>query len=299
MINTLPVSDLLSNLNDQVVNSARLMAGAKQRQSIFEAIYKGQRQEKSVHEIMALTGLTQIRVLNEGKRLGPLVEKVRGGFRKKRDLAPHYRKILSLARDKDKLNRVPTKVAPKIAGAGLRVRVEFPVAAAKAVPITVEDIDSFSKAKRRVSKRSGSMREEMIKNAFARIFGDSRISKDWGGEKSDFYTTKCRVKAARRATAIAFKGGGTAGKLVPAKMGKNGDQIDRLFDEPAEVFLVVYCGQIEPSIVGQMQAFAIAKKALNGQRVYFGVIDADDLGRIAAGYPEEFNAARAGSSAYR
>jgi len=33
-----------------------------------------------------------------------------------------------------------------------------------------------------------------------------------------------------------------------------------------------------------MQAFAIAKKALAGQRVYFGVIDEDDLGRIAAGY---------------
>jgi hypothetical protein len=71
-------------------------------------------------------------------------------------------------------------------------------------------------------------------------------------------------------------------------MGKNGDQIGRLFDEPAEVFLIVYCGQIDSSVVSQMQAFAIAKKALTGQRVYYGVIDADDLGRIAAGYPKEF-----------
>ncbi|MGH7147439.1 MAG: hypothetical protein ACREIJ_06000 [Nitrospiraceae bacterium] len=68
----------------------------------------------------------------------------------------------------------------------------------------------------------------------------------------------------------------------------NGDQLDRLFDEPADVFLVVYCGQIASSIVSQMQAFAIAKKALAGQKVYFGVIDADDLGGIAAGYPNEF-----------
>jgi hypothetical protein len=48
MTGTLSVSDFLSNLNEQVVNSARLMAGANQRQSIFEAIYKGQKQEKTV-----------------------------------------------------------------------------------------------------------------------------------------------------------------------------------------------------------------------------------------------------------
>ena len=71
-------------------------------------------------------------------------------------------------------------------------------------------------------------------------------------------------------------------------MGKNGDQIGRLFDEPAEVFLVVYCGQIDSSIVSHMQAFAIAKKAMIGRNVYFGVIDDDDLGKIAAGYPRQF-----------
>jgi hypothetical protein len=128
----------------------------------------------------------------------------------------------------------------------------------------------------------------LIKDAFARIAGEGGKFKDWGGEKSDLYTNKLRVKGKRRATAIAFKGKGTTRKLVPAKMGKNGDQIDRLFDEPAEVFLIVYCGQIDSSIVSQMQAFAIAKKALRGQKVYFGVIDDDDLGRIASGYPRAF-----------
>jgi hypothetical protein len=71
-------------------------------------------------------------------------------------------------------------------------------------------------------------------------------------------------------------------------MGTNGDQIERRLDERADVFLVVYCGHITSSIIGQMQAFAIAKKALNGQRAFFGVIDDDDLGKIAAGYPQHF-----------
>lgn len=282
-----PVTDFLSNLHDQMANSARLMIRASQRQSIFEAIYKGQKQEKSVQEIMKITGLSQIRVLNEAKKLGPLVEKVRGGFRKKKDLAPHYRKILSMARDKNKLDKLPTKVSPIIRNGGLRVTVNYPATAGKAIPITIADVDSFSKAKKRATKL-GPIPEKTIKDAFAQIIGDSGTFKDWGGEKSDLYSNKFKIKGRRRSVAVAFKGRGTGGKLVPKKMGVNGDQIGRLFDEPAEAFLIVYCGQIDSSIVSQMQAFAIGKKAMIGQTVYFGVIDDDDLGRIAAGYPNAF-----------
>jgi hypothetical protein len=284
---TLSVSDLLSNLNDQVVNSARLMGRSKHRQSIFDAVYRGQKQQKSVREIMATTGLSQIRVLNEGKRLGHLLEKVRGGFRKKKELAPHYKKILMLARNPKKLVDVPTKVSPKIKTGHLRVTISIPKTGGKAHHITIEDIDSFSKATKR-AKKLGPVREDVIKTAFAKIFGEGGKFKDWGGEKSDLYTTKSRVRGKRRPMAIAFKGRGTGGKLVPAKMGKNGDQIGRLFDEPAEVFLVVYCGQIDSSIVSQMHAFAIAKKAFNNQETFYGIIDDDDLGRIAAGYSREF-----------
>lgn len=288
MSGTVSVSDILSNLNDQVVNSARLMAGANQRQSIFEAIYKGQKQEKTVRELMAVTGLSQIRVLNEAKKLGPLVDKIKGGFRKKKELAPHYKKILLLARNKRKLEDVPTKVSPRNRGKIPRVSVSFVSSAGKALPITIDDIDSLAKARSRASKKTGIISESTIKKGFASIVGEGGVFKDWGGEKSDLYSNKFKVKGARRAVAVAFKGKGTSGKLVPAKMGKNGDQIDRLFDEPAEVFLVVYKGQIDSSITSQMHAFAIAKKALNGQKVYFGVIDGDDLSKIISAYPGHF-----------
>jgi hypothetical protein len=237
---------------------------------------------------MTVTGISQVGVLNEGKRLGPLVEKVKGGFRKRKELAPHYKKILSLARDSRKLNDVPTKVSPKTKGGPTRVMVSFAPAAGKALPVTIDDIDSFAKSKSQRPRKLGAVSESVIKNAFAKIAGDGGRFKDWGGEKSDLYTNKLKVRGARRAVAVAFKGKGTFGKLVPAKMGKNGDQIDRLFDEPAEVFLIVYCGQIDSSIVSQMHAFAIAKKAMAGQRVYFGVIDDDDLGKLAAAYPNQF-----------
>ncbi|MDQ2680163.1 MAG: hypothetical protein M3Y21_03950, partial [Candidatus Eremiobacteraeota bacterium] len=230
-------------MNDQVVNAAKLMQRSKPRQKVFETIYKGQRQEKSVQEITAATKLSQIRVLNEGKKLWPLVEKVSKGFRKRKELAPHYRKILAYARDPKKAAKVPTKVSPRVNRAPLAVRLSFVPAAAKAVQITIDDIGAFAGAKK-ATKKLGAVREVLLKKAFAEIAGEGGKFKDWGGEKSDLYTNKLRVKGARRAAAIAFKGRGTSGKLVPAKMGKNGDQIDRLFDEPAEVFVVVYCGQV-------------------------------------------------------
>ena len=287
MSGSVSVSDLLSNLSDQVVNAANILSRSPDRQKVFEAIYKGQKQEKTVQEIMKITGLSQIRVLNHGQKLGLLVVKVSGAFRKKKELTTHYKKILTLARDKKRRDKVPTKVSPRTNGANTTAVVTFHASAGKAVPITIEDIDSFSRAHKNATKLPR-MKEERIKKAFASIVGEGGRFKDWGGEKSDLYTNKFRVGGKRRAVAVAFKGHGTAAKLVPGKMGKNGDQIGRLFDEPAEVYLVVYCGQIDSSVVSQMQAFAIAKKATLGTKVYFGVIDADDLGRIKAGYPSHF-----------
>jgi hypothetical protein len=168
------------------------------------------------------------------------------------------------------------------------VSVSFAASARKALPITIDDIDSFSRAKKQLPRKLQTIREDVIKKGFASIIGEGGVFKDWGGEKSDLYSNKFKIKRVRMAVAVAFKGKATTGKLVPAKMGKNGDQIDRLFDEPAEAFLVVYNGQIDPAIVSQMHAFAIAKKALNGQKVFFGVVDGDDLAKIISAYPGAF-----------
>src|SRR5271165_2714472 len=129
--------------------------------------------------------------------------------------------------------------------------------------------------------------EKKLKRAFAKIIGERGSFKDWGGERSDLYTTKLKLNGKKVAAAIAFKGKATRGKLVPGKMGSNGDQINRLFDEPAKLFLVVYGGQIDSSIVSQMQAFAIGN-ALKGGKVYYGVVDGSDISRLAAAYPKEF-----------
>jgi hypothetical protein len=70
-------------------------------------------------------------------------------------------------------------------------------------------------------------------------------------------------------------------------MGKNGDQIQRLMQSPAEVFLVQYGGQIDPAVVTQMQQFAVAR-SLAGTPVYYGIIDGADSLRLAKAYKTQF-----------
>jgi hypothetical protein len=271
-----------------LVPIAPVLGRSKHRQKIFEFIYYGPKQIKTIEEIMEETGLSQVHVLNEGGKIaGLLVEKVSGGYKKKKDFATRYKMILSMAKDKNKLERVPTKTSPKVSIKGSRINVTFPKSARNARLIMIDAIESFSRVGARARKNVGSIPEKVIKQGFAKIIGEKGTFKDWGGEKSDLFTTKLRMNARRLACAIAFKGRATTGKLVPAKMGKNGDQINRLFDEPAEVFLIVYGGQIDSSILAQIRAFAIGR-AIGGNKVFYGVVDETDLGRLIAAYPAYF-----------
>lgn len=281
------VTDPLSNWNDQIATAARLVGRSKVRRAIVEAVYRGQKQTKTIHEIMKATGLSQGHVLTEGSKLAGLVLiKVPNGYQKKKEFASRYKQILGLAGNREKLERLPTKVSPKVA-VGPKITVSFPRKGANAKFISIDDIGSFSLARDKVVNSFVTMAEEKLKQAFAKIIGEKGAFKDWGGERSDLYTTHLRLRSRRVPAAIAFKGKATKGKLVPAKMGKNGDQINRLFTEPAEVFLVVYPGQIDSSIISQMQAFAIGN-ALKGVRVSYGVIDVNDLSRLQTAYSECF-----------
>lgn len=61
-----------------------------------------------------------------------------------------------------------------------------------------------------------------------------------------------------------------------------------LFSEPAQLFLVVYNGQVDSSVISQMRAFAIAGALGGSKKIYFGIVDSNDLGRLVVAYPESF-----------
>lgn len=98
--------------------------------------------------------------------------------------------------------------------------------------------------------------EKDVKTLFARIFGEPVVPADWGGEMNDLFTTRIAIAGEYVATAIAFKGPAMFRELTPSRMGKNGDQIGRLFNSPADFCVVQHCNRVHLSVRHQMRDYA-------------------------------------------
>lgn len=151
----------------------------------------------------------------------------------------------------------------------------------------IEQIDSFSKT--RGTRRSSSKKalaalkdipEQAIKEAFAEIIGEATVPKDWGGETSDLFSSGVIVDGQRVSTAFAFKGPAKFHPMTMADLGKNGDQINRLYEEPAELLVLQHCHEITTPVRKMMRAFA---QQMGNPRTYC-VIDGFDTLRLLTAY---------------
>jgi hypothetical protein len=102
-----------------------------------------------------------------------------------------------------------------------------------------------------------SISEANIKIALAEIIGEPFVPKDWGGERSDLYSNHLAIDRRRVSAAFLLKGPSVPGPMHVADTGKRGDQIVRLFDEPAELLVLQHCNKVETSVVKMMRAFAV------------------------------------------
>lgn len=118
--------------------------------------------------------------------------------------------------------------------------------------------------------------EDTVKRAFARLIGESYVPKDWGGERSDLYTSRVFARGRQLSAAWLFKGPGYPRAMDVKALGKNGDQIDRLFTEPAELLVLQHCHQIKPSVVGMMDSYSHDARRPR----FYMIIDGPDTGRI-------------------
>lgn len=286
------VADIRANLNENIIHAVKIIGRSRDRRKVFEAIYRGSKQIKTVDDVIKETNLSRVRVLQEAGVLyaHQIVEKTkkdkRTAYIKDEIYTHHKRKILSIIDNPQKAAKYPTKQSPHTSTTTTyKIEVSGKKPTIKA--ITIDDIDSFNKVKKIMSIDSSlqlnKMSESKIKAGLKKIIGETHTFKDWGGEKNDLYTNKIRYKGKRRVAAFALKGKATKGTLTPKKMGKNGDQIARLVGSSAELFFVVYHGKIDESITSQLQAFAIGK-SMSGTTIYYGVIDGDDLNRLYQAY---------------
>ncbi len=298
------VSDTASHRRDQIDNLAELLEDAPTRQALVRAVYFGKKREKSVvvlaqrltHQIK---NLTPKRVTIIGK---PLVNLFFGQERVREDgkmttayvkfdsVQRDLREILKLANNKKKRSAYHTKTKPKVRAVGHTVTISV-AHAPRVESISIDEVQEFSKVRpvKEVPAElfPNRLPEAIVKKGIVRLLGDQIEAKDWGGESNDIFTTRITLEGKRKRAAFALKEPAKTGGLVPKMMGKNGDQIQRLFTSPAQVFLVQYEGEIRESIVDLMGRLATAK-AVTERDVYYGVIDLTDTRRLRYAYPKQF-----------
>ena len=289
------VTDARSNPNDQIAHAANVLRRSERLRKVFDAICRGGKKPKSVRKLTQATGYNNIVVLQMGGKLDDqqLVHKTRMNgqtlYEKDRFYAANRVKILRLATNSEKLKALPTKYSPKASAKGAIIQVSVAGAKIQISEVTCDDFDQFAKVKRIEKASSQPIPEAAFKKGITKLIGETGKFQDWGGEPNDLYTTKLRYRGKRRSIAFAFKGPGTSGVLTPRKLGKNGDQIQRLFLSPAEIFVVQYHSQIGQSVVEQMKAFATLNSVREARRIWYGIIDGDDTNRIVAAYPRQFH----------
>lgn len=152
--------------------------------------------------------------------------------------------------------------------------------------VTAFEIDSFNKIQAQYKPKLEDLEilkplsEDTIKHVFAEIIGEPIVPKDRGGERSDLFSNRVLLEGRRISTAFIFKGPAKFHPMTLTDLGKNGDQIGRLFSEPANLLILQHCHAVVPAVREAMQAYA--QNIGNPRR--WCVIDGFDTLRILRAY---------------
>jgi len=291
------VSNPSADRQEKIANAANVIGKSKVRLDVFCAIYTGKKRVKTVGDIRNFLNqkYSRIEILNQGKRLASedivtQIKTTETAYEKKDFYTHNKAKIISLVKNKEKREKFPTKFSPSSKNqTQVETIIRLPRSFIKTKLLTIDDIDSFSKVRKINSiENSIALPENLVKKGILEIIGEKGTFKDWGGELCDIFSTSIIVNKKRISVAFALKGPGKHGKLVPKMMGKNGDQIQRLFLVPAQAFIVQYNEQIDLSVLQQMTELAKAKSVSEGKEIFFGIINGTDSSRLVKAYPNEF-----------
>ncbi len=163
------VSDLNSNYEENIERWGRELFKSKRRLSVFAALYEGRKQSKTVSEIATLASVSEQAVRDVGHELRALglcghersVEKGKRAFLYTK--LPHISairdRIMRLARNPGRIEKLPTKRRPKVA-------------------VEVVSFSKKSKARRSISRRNLRRTPAEVRIAFLATNPDSDLRTD-------------------------------------------------------------------------------------------------------------------------
>jgi hypothetical protein len=156
----------------------------------------------------------------------------------------------------------------------------------------VEDIDSFSKVRsvnhamvaHLLTDGYADLPENQVQMALEQILDVPFHKEDWGGEINDLYTANLVVNGNRTAAAFLLKGNGLRKKVMEIRdCGKNGDQHLRLFDSPAELFVIQFVGTVSDALVKDV-AGKVQQRRAAGQKAWYLIMDGQDTVKLLHAY---------------
>lgn len=118
-------------------------------------------------------------------------------------------------------------------------------------------------------KRMTMVSEQVVKDLICRLLGEYSVPSDWGGEESDVLSANLLVASHRNTGAFLLKGPARFHPMKPTDLGKNGDQLYRLFNIPAQIYVVQHCHAIGAAVRKQTEAFALARSFVSPCRIVF------------------------------
>lgn len=288
------ISNPSADKEEKIEHAAKILRSSKQAKQVFIFVYTGKKHFKSIKDIRKGIPEFNKNTYKAAARLAAedVVDKKNENgmvfYGKKEFYTYNQRQILRLSENARRLKEYPTK--RKFNGASQKNTFVFRTNFPRPRQLTIDNIDSFSKIKNffkgNLNLVNG-MAERTINHGICQILNETE-KKDWGGERNDIFSTHVILKGKRFAAAFALKAKGIRGILVPSGMGKNGDQIPRLFEGTARVHFVVHNNTIHESIYDMMLTHAIQKSIETGEDIYYCIIDGRDLSRLINSYPDAF-----------
>ncbi|MCL5428936.1 MAG: hypothetical protein M1347_03910 [Chloroflexi bacterium] len=247
------VSNPSADREEKIEHAAKMLGASSQAKAVFKLVYTGRKTFKTIDDMRNELKPFNKKTYAAANRLAAenILEKKKDKGRNvyyKIDFYTHNRdRILLLSANKEKLKSYPTKrkTQPSAGRTVIALRTK-----PQTEQISIDDIDSFNQVRSVGASDIASVKgmvERKINRGISGILKQDE-KKDWGGEQNDIFSTHVRLRGKRIASAFALKGRGTKGVLTPGKMGKNGDQILRLFQGTSEVYFIVHNDIVHESI---------------------------------------------------
>jgi hypothetical protein len=122
--------------------------------------------------------------------------------------------------------------------------------------------------------------EDAVQRGIESALGVPFHKTDWAGERLDLYTSNLRLFGRRAAGAFLLKGPGVGRhEMRLDDLGKRADQLQRLFEVPADIYVVQYVGPISEAVIKDLSERVELARS-RGREVVGCPIDGQDTARL-------------------